>query len=150
MQTSDILNVIDKFPIIKERFLGCVPLDKIPKSMGKKTCLIFNRDTSDSSGSHWLCLIRSSDNNYEIFDSLGCDFPPLKPFLNFKNAIYFFNSYAFQDPSSSSCGFFSLYYLVHRMMNLDCTFNELLAEIFEANKKTNEKEVMDFFLYFVS
>lgn len=150
MQASDIYNVIDKFPAIKDHFIGVFAIDTIPKSMCKKTCLIFNKDKSDSEGSHWLCLVRTFKNNYEIFDSLGTDFHEIKPFLHFKNAVYHFNAYDFQDIRSSSCGFFSLFFLIHRMMNLDCTYFELLSEIFDVNKTTNENEVLSFFSYFAS
>jgi hypothetical protein len=153
MQTSDIINVIKKFPIISERFLGCFPLDKLPRKMNEQTCLIFNRDKSDSSGSHWICIIHRFNNDFEIFDSLGCNFPAIQPFLHFKkkdskNPVYFFNSYSFQDTSSSACGLFALYFLIHRMMNLDMTYNELLSEVFVENKIENEQAVIDFFLYF--
>ena len=150
MQTSDIVNVVKKFPLIEEHFVGVFPLDKIPSSIENKSCLIFNKDTSDSGGSHWLCLIRTFNNNYEIFDSLGCQLSVIKPHLKFKKAVYFYNTNAFQELTSSTCGLFALYYLIHRMMNLQLSYRDLLSEIFCENKQKNENEVMDFFMYFVS
>jgi len=75
MQTSDILNVIERFPLVKERFVGVFPLDLIPNKMDEMTCLIFNLSKSGERGTHWSALLRNyNDKNngsvshvYEIF-----------------------------------------------------------------------------------
>lgn len=148
MQTSDIQNIISRFPIIKERFIGVFPIDLIPKSLAPKSALIFNRDTSEMNGSHWICLVRGFENDYQIFDSLSTKFDEIYPYFKFRKAVYYFNSNAFQESNSNTCGLFSCYFLIHRLMNLEVSYNELLSEIFVENKSENEKEVLDFFSYF--
>lgn len=150
MQTTDLYNLFDHFPLIKSHFKGVYPLDKIPRTLPQKFFIIFNRDPSTQSGSHWLCLLRFDLETFEIFDSLGTDFNFLKPHLKFQNAQYVYNTQAFQDTETSSCGLFAAYFAVHRLMNLDEDYQELLAEIFEINPKLNEKEVLNFFAYFIS
>ena len=51
----------------------------------------------------------------------------------------------FQSTNSDTCGFFKLYFLFHRMHNLDLDFETLLAEIFDVeNLEQNEAEVKSF------
>lgn len=145
MQTSDILKVVDNFTLIKRRFVGVFPLDEIPEKMLPKTCAIFNRDCSDGTGSHWISLVHSKENNYEIFDSLGTRFSEIRPYLKFKNPIFYFNEHGFQDPNSSTCGWFSLYFVIHRLYSLDIPYHQLLYEIFDVNKAKNETLVKEFF-----
>lgn len=154
MQTSDILNVIERFPLVKERFIGVFPCDLIPSKMDQMTCLIYNLSKSGERGTHWNALIRnynektsdgSTKNIYEIFDPLSTNFYLLKPFFNFHNATYYLNSQSFQDPKSSVCGFMCLYFIVSRMHNIFEDYNTLLSEIFEPSQKENTKIVLDFF-----
>ena len=153
MQTSDILNVIERFPLVKERFVGVFPCDLIPSKMDEMTCLIFNLSKSGERGTHWSALIRNyndkSDGSkrhiYEIFDPLSTNFYAIHPYLKFKKPTYYFNSQAFQDPESSVCGLMSLYFLISRMHNIFEDYNTLLSEIFETSKKKNTKLVIDFF-----
>jgi len=150
MQTTDILNLFNHFPLIKSHFKGVHPIDLIPHKIPQKFFIIFNKDLSTQSGSHWICLLRSDDENYEIFDSLGTDVDYIKPFLHFPNANYIYNTEAFQDHETSSCGLFAAFFAIHRLMNLDLDYHEVLSEIFERNTKTNEKKVLKFFAYFIS
>jgi hypothetical protein len=153
MQTSDILNVIERFPLVKERFVGVFPCDLIPSKMDEMTCLIYNLSKSGEKGTHWNALIRNYNNKsdgstkhvYEIFDPLSTNFYVIQPYLKFKNATYYFNSQKFQDPESSVCGFMSLYFIISRMHNIYEDYNTLLSEIFEPSCKANTKVVLDFF-----
>lgn len=149
MQTSDIVNVVKKFPAVEKCFLGCVAIDRIPGTMAERSCLIFNLDQAHLQGSHWVTLIHNSDNNYEVFDSLGTKFPVIQPYLKFPSAQYEYNTNAFQLSKSSTCGFYAIYFLVNRMMNIDMSYRDLLSDIFEINKSANEKLVLEFFNEFV-
>lgn len=153
MQTSDIYSVIERFPLVKERFIGVFPCDLIPSKMDEMTCLIFNLSKSGEKGTHWNALIRNYDEKngrrkshvYEIFDPLSTNFSFIHPFFKFNNATYYFNSQAFQDPNSSVCGFMCLYFIISRMHNIFEDYNALLSEIFETSKQKNTKIVLDFF-----
>lgn len=148
MQTSDLVTVFDQFPRIRPYFKGVFPLDKIPVELEERNCVVFNRDTSVSPGSHWIALVRTFKNNYEIFDSLSTNFLEIKPYLNFENPIFHFNLGAFQESTSSTCGLFAAYFCIHRLECLDASYSELLEEIFVTNKSENEKKVLEFFTYF--
>jgi len=153
MQNSDIYNVIERFPLVKERFLGVFPIDQIPSKMDTMTCLIFNLSKSNEMGTHWNALIRNYNDKsdgqlkhvYEIFDPLSTKFSNIHPYLRFKKATYYFNSQAFQDPASSICGLMSLYFIISRLHNIYEDYNVLLSEIFEVSQKENTKVVIDFF-----
>lgn len=149
MQTSDIVKVVHKFPAVANCFLGCFAIDKIPDKMPERSCIVFNKDASHLTGSHWLTLVHNSDNNYEIFDSLGTKFQELHPYLKFPNAEFEYNTNAFQLSRTSTCGFYAIYFLVNRMMNIDMDYRTLLSDIFEVNKSENEKLVLEFFNDFV-
>lgn len=149
MQTSDILNVMKNFPAVENCFSGCFPIDKIPRNIAQRSCLIFNLDPSHKTGSHWIALVRRFDNDYEIFNSLGTNFNEIQPFLKFPNAEYEFNIHAFQMSRTSTCGLYAIFFLVHRMMNIDLFFQDLLCDIFTINKSRNEKIVLEFFDEFV-
>jgi hypothetical protein len=155
--------MIDRLPCIQKVFLGVFAIDQLPAEMPELTCLIFNYDTSQQSGSHWACIIRNRNircgkkqrttHVYEIFDSLGVSYFRLLPHLKFPEVLHpdtqpkahmYFNSYPFQKTTSSSCGFFALYYLIHRMMNLTEKFHDWFHEIFYEDPEKNEKRVSNF------
>ena len=84
----------------------------------------------------------------EYFDSLSVNsekLENLKNYLNFPGIQNLeCNETPFQNESSDSCGLFVIYYIFHRMHNLDLHFNEFLCDIFEANTTLNEENVLKF------
>lgn len=145
MQTSDFNVFVDKFPFLKDHFLGVFALNTIPTRMKAKSCLIFNLDKSNEEGSHWLALIHTKKNYYELFDSLGVKIEQIRPFLKFSKPILLYNTGVFQSSSTSTCGLYSLYYIVHRMMNINEDYEEMLQEMFSINIIENEQKVFSFF-----
>jgi hypothetical protein len=146
MQSSSFQVLVDKlFPFLKQYFVGVFPLNKIPKRIKQKSCLIFNMDKAGQSGSHWVALVRTFGNAYEIFDSLGTKFDEIRPHLKFVNATYNYNSGAFQAQGSHSCGLFALYFIVHRSFNYDESFQDILINTFSTDKSENEAAVLNFF-----
>lgn len=82
LSTSDINNVMQQYQEFDKsfKFLGALPCDfykitkvkynDIPKY--KKIGIIFNLDTHDKSGSHWVSfLIDNRNKTIEYFDSIG-------------------------------------------------------------------------------
>lgn len=145
MQTSDFQIFIDKFPCLKNNFLGVFSLDTIPKRMKSKTGLIFNDQKLGMPGQHWLGLVHTSGNVYEIFDSYGVKINKVKPYLKFKNAKFVYNTGTFQSTETTTCGLFSLYFVINRLLNVYDDFSELLSSIFEINVKDSEAKVFSFF-----
>lgn len=99
---------------------------------------------SSGPGQHWFVIFRPSSDVIEVFDSLGSDAKSIKSKqLPFK-AVYEFNETALQNPASSLCGQFCIYFIVNRLYELDSELNEVVNDIFVKNTEENEKAVRDF------
>lgn len=145
MQTSEFQIFVDKFPCLKSHFLGVYSLDSIPKKMKSKTFLIFNDQTSTMPGRHWLGLVHTKGNQYNIFDSYGVKIDSIKPYLKFKNPQFKYNIGKFQSSETSTCGLFALYFCINNLLNNYDDFSELLSSIFKIKVEENEALVFSFF-----
>lgn len=148
MQASELVNVIENFNSIKKNFVGIYSFDTIPKRFRSNGFLISNTQNSSEPGEHWFCLIKKSPKKFEYFDSLGVDEAKLKKIQTLKvfnrHSTVVFNETPFQKQTSISCGLFVLYFIIHRMHNLDMSFSELLEEIFVIDCNKNELIVEKF------
>lgn len=145
MQTSDFQVFIDQFPCLKNNFLGVFSLDTIPKKMKTKTGLIFNDQITGLPGCHWLGLVHTKANEYEFFDSYGVKINNIKPYIKFKNPKLIYNLGTFQSSETTTCGLYSLYFVIHRLLNNYDDFSDLLSSIFSINVSSNEALVFNFF-----
>lgn len=148
MQSNEFEIFIDKFPCVKKHWLGVFSLNTIPSSVPPTSCLVFNEEPDHLFGSHWIALVRTHGSEYQLFNSLGCKFETIEPWLKFKKPIYSYNKEAFQLPTTNTCGLYCLYFIVHRMMSLELSYKELLSEIFEINTEKNEHLVRTFWTEF--
>ena len=145
MLSSEIAATIEKVACMKSHFKGVYSIDNLPKFIKLRQGLIFNLSKMSEPGSHWITLVRVESDKIEIFDSLGTKFEKLKNYLKFKNKPeYVYNENPFQLSNSDTCGYFAITFLIERMFNLDLSYKELLAEIFEPNLESNEKIVIEF------
>lgn len=145
MQTSDFQVFIDKFPCLKNNFLGVFSLDTIPTKMKCKTCLIFNDQIAEMPGRHWLALVHTKLNEYQIFDSYGVKIDVIKPYLKFKNPKFIYNVGTFQLPQTTTCGLYALYFCINNLLCNTNDFSDLLSSIFQINPEENERIVFNFF-----
>ena len=149
MQGFELSEFLTNLPNLKKHYRGIFSIDTLPKIIKLRQFLICNTDFSSGNGLHWFCLVRTSKVTVECFDSLGIT-PSKKAIL--ENYCHFrgikelqFNETPFQSEDSTSCGLFTLYFIIHRMHNLDLSFNELLEEILIAdNTEKNELLVRQF------
>jgi len=148
MQASEFQKYFEKFPFIKKYFLGIFAIDTLPKLIKYRHFCICNTDKSTESGQHWFCFVKNSNYELECFDSLGINEEKkqkLVNFCSFRNVKELkYNETPFQCDDSSTCGLFTIYFLIERMHNLDLTFYEVLEEIFDEDKLKNEKKVEQF------
>lgn len=150
MQASQILDIIQSFSSIKNQCAGIFSRNTIPSYLNVKSFLIANTQNDTEPGEHWFCIIRKSTQKYEYFDSLGIDEIKLKSlktqnlFSKSKQSIIVFNETPFQKSNSQTCGLFVLYFIIHRMHNLDLSFSNLLNEIFVTDCDVNEREIEQF------
>ena len=104
-------------PYSKRLFIGVFPRDCLPKRIPHYPCsLIINTDTKNLPGKHWVSIFISSYKVGEYFDSFGHEPPQdiarwLNKFtLNWNRVNYIF----IQNPFSTTCGQFVLYFVNER------------------------------------
>ena len=149
MQGFEFQQYFDKFPNLRKHFRGIFAIDTIPTILKDREFCICNTDKSSGNGIHWFCFLRNSKLTIECFDSLGIDTEKksiLQSKCKFKNInCIHFNETVFQNSKSSSCGLFTIYFIIERMHNLDLSFDEILEDIFdEEDLETNENKVKKF------
>ena len=115
----NLLNLLRHAP----NFIGVFASDQLKQChiLHFPTFLIVNLDTSDKSGSHWLC-IRIGARDIELFDSLGFD-PSI--WSQYPKNLFLFLSYystshnvlispVLQAPNTYICGLFAVYFILYR------------------------------------
>ena len=149
MQGFQINEYFNSFPNLTKHYKGIFAIDTLPRIIKLRQFLICNTDLSSGSGAHWFCLLRTSKNTLECFDSLGITDDKkknLELYCHVKGVKDIeFNETPFQLEHSDSCGLYCVYYIIKRMYNLDLDFEHLLEEIFDdKNKEENELVVKQF------
>ena len=148
MQGFEFLNYFEKFPYLKKHYRGIFAIDTLPKVLKYRQFMICNSDTSNGTGQHWFCYIKTEKSKVECFDSLGINdekklFLESHKFRGVKELH--FNETQFQESETNTCGLFTIYFIIERMHNLDVPFLEILEELFDANDlKINENRVKIF------
>ena len=98
----------------KRLFIGVFPRDALPKGIVSYPCsLIINTDTKNLPGKHWVAVYISSYKEGEYFDSFGRE--PSQDIALWLNKFTIkwkkVNSVILQNPLSTSCGQFVLFYV---------------------------------------
>ena len=148
MISSEFAEKLAHFDHLKKHFYGVFSADTLPKVIRLKSFIICNTDISSGPGKHWYCIVKLQPGILECFDSLGVD-SDKKKFLysefchkNIKKLK--FNVTRVQSLESDTCGYFVLYFIVHRFFNQDLNFTELVNEIFVKSSEENELKVKEF------
>lgn len=136
----------EKIPIMLPYFKGVFSLDDIPRSIKVREFFVVNLSKKHEQGTHWFCIVRSHFQLYEVFNSLGFqNLDIVRPFLRAgSGADFVFNHKAYQLATTSTCGFYVVYFLIHRVLNYDISFHHLLSDIFQSSNTVNESKVIDF------
>lgn len=120
MDSLAINNLVNLSPVLKFRYTGCYPIDKIP-ILPSGTFQIVNTAPSGSFGEHWLLVARMANGKTLIFyDSFGRplqnNFPLLYNMLKAKyNSIgvsikQFVPSHSLTQSSNSTlCGLYCIF-----------------------------------------
>jgi len=145
METSEFSIYFKRVPYLSKHFSGTFPIDKIPDKIKKKTFFVCNLDPSFLNGSHWICFIRLSSDEIEIFDSLGFRPELVFPYLKFQKPFnIIFNTSPVQSKTSNQCGKFVITFIVERMLNQTMFFNDLVEEVFSKDLNKNDVIVNEF------
>ena len=118
---SNEINLFAKQFRIK-RFLGVFAVDElslIPRN--RHGLVIFNTDTSQSLGQHWLALCITKTKNF-YFDSLNSNFqhsPHFTDFMKYTKKELIWNTIQIQSNISEKCGIHCLVfcYAMHKYKN---------------------------------
>ena len=130
-----------------KHFIGCFPIDKIPK-LNRKESIIINSDKHDEEGTHWMGLKITSKNVCLYFDSFGE--PPNKDITNFLSKYYnklVYNSTQVQSVFSNKCGEFSMQFVC--IVEDKKSFNSFLSKFNHKNLLANDRITEDFFLNYL-
>ena len=105
MDSIELNNIATKLKL--KDFLGVFAVDELRQIPTKKCgMLIYNTDTSEKKGQHWIALCISQENIF-YFDSLNHDFifisDAAKFFVRIKKNL-FYNKIKTQPSDSNTCG----------------------------------------------
>jgi hypothetical protein len=148
MEGTEFQKYFNHFPYLKNYFVGTFAINTLPKTLKKNQFLVFNSDTSDKKGQHWLCLYKENKKLF-CFDSIGIDENKkslLEKYCKLKGIQEIhFNETQFQLSTSETCGKFVIYFLIQKAFNKDLSFKDLLEDIFTNNQSKNETLIKNFF-----
>lgn len=136
LSTADINNVLQQYQEFDKtfKFLGALPSDfyehaKVKYSdieKYKSVGIVFNHDTHDKTGSHWVVLfIDTVGKTIEYFDSTGeGPIPHISKFINFLRirvlpGYKYLQNTRVHQRKNSECGVYSIYYIVQRLLKYD-------------------------------
>lgn len=79
-----------------------------------------------------------------MFDSLGANKDWIKANIPRYAPKVIANTSAVQPAISAECGKFCCYFVLHRYLSVDLTFDDLLNAIFTSDTLLNERQVLEF------
>lgn len=147
MQGKELVDFIENIPALLPNFRGVYAINTLPRKLNKRNFFFCNTDLNTGLGLHWQCIVKNDSNELEYFDSLGLTSDKLDTFLKYnkiKAKALLYNETPVQPVTSDKCGLFCIYFAVHRLLNIDVSFNTIINEIFETNTSSNETLVDSF------
>ena len=147
MFASHFKNILDDhYPLVAQRYKGAFEFDKYPHDLAVRNFILWN-SALDLPGEHWRILFMHP-GAIDIFDPLGLTEQKIKHWnLKFDdNVIVSFNVDQLQPKLSTSCGWFCLYFAIHRVLNPDLSMRQLLAEDFSRKPESNLQIIKKFFI----
>ncbi len=120
----------------KNLFRGVYAMSRLPPR--QRGVYVINLDDHDEPGSHWVAVF--DDGNVEYMDSYGQ--PPLDPrCIVFLGADFNYNRFRLQQQYSNACGFYCIYFLIHRARGYSAN------DILDLLSRTDSGYVVKNFLY---
>ena len=136
MNTRQINAILQSDYMTKDLYHGEFPMDQLPTL--QPGAYIINTDDHDEPGEHWLAVYY--DKDIEYFDSYGLK--PLDSRLeDFLGKKYVYNASPLQQVFSNACGFYCVYYILHRAR--DHSMNDIIHVL----KRSDGDFIVKEFLY---
>lgn len=128
MNNVQMKRVLAQHEATKDHFMGVfssdeIPWTKIKLALQQKCFFIFNLDSSEKDGSHWVCIMLGPCCLPLYFDSYGLE-PKNPEFEKFMDYCYCFNDKPLQHATSTNCGQWCMYFIYH--MSLNHRFQDML------------------------
>jgi hypothetical protein len=147
LTAHDLTQWLANKPETHRLFKGVYYADQIPRGNKKQSCFIANTDVSGLPGSHWVSFFFPIKGPPEYFDSGGK--PPdyyhtfFEDVLVLEGPQYLYNATKVQARGSSTCGYFSIYFLYHRCRGL--TMRSIVQSFYHNSLTDNDYIVLDLF-----
>lgn len=137
LSTKNINDVMQQYQEFDRsfKFLGALPSDFYKQihvdykqfSRYKKVGIVFNLDTHDKPGSHWVALLVDNvHKQIEYFDSTGkLPNKHIKQFIDLLQNIGITSGYSLlqnrtvHQTKNSECGIYSMYFIIQRLLGKD-------------------------------
>lgn len=149
MNELEIAHLISKDPFIDFHYRGSFAADNVPTlSSRKQQFAIVNLSPQGTDGSHWTCFY-SSNFVLECFDPLGSrenveSILLQSPALLRDIKRVKLSQEAYQEPASSSCALFCIYFITKRLFRMQYSFESVLSNFFSSDTARNEQRVQTF------
>ena len=137
MNSEQLISILKQDPYTASIFRGVYPINRLPPI--RNGIYVINTAPDTHPGLHWVALF-VTDNSIEYFDSYGGD-PPTALHRWGKRKQWITNPIPLQNPLTSVCGQYCLYYLLYRTRRI--AMIDLLMD-FHADVDRNDKLVYDF------
>ena len=117
MNTIQINKIMKTDKFTKKIYLGTFARDQLPSIIKYPACFIFNNQSSDQYGEHWVALFINKKRHAEFFDSFGNEpkYYNLDKYLQkFSKNYKIFNTLAIQSNDSTFCGYYCILFCLFK------------------------------------
>ena len=102
-------------PYARRTFRGVFPRDRLPLRVNTRrpSAYVINTDRQEGPGEHWAVVWFDGRGRGEYFDSFGLPavYRDIEDFILRHCQSYLYNQRVLQDPLSSTCGLYCMYYV---------------------------------------
>ena len=140
MYKNQLTSILQLDTVAKKIFRGVYAMDRLPTRSQTSAAYVINTDNHDEPGSHWIAVFCDKFGRVEYMDSYGLA-PLDERCRNFLGSDFTYNILALQRPLSSACGFYCVYYILHRARGISA--DSILKLLF----RTDSDYIVKKFLY---
>ena len=140
MYKNQLTSILQLDAAAKKVFRGVYAMDRLPIRAQTSAAYVINMDDHDEPGSHWIAVFCDKYGRVEYMDSYGL-VPLDERCRNFLGSNFTYNTLALQRLLSSACGFYCVYYLLHRARGISA------ESILKPLSRTDSDYIVKKFLY---